>query len=103
MFTHSAEQFRFIILGNKEILRLFTWVFIDLMIRGFEPVTRRFELVTHGFELVTHGFEIVTRGFELVTRVFELALLNLNSCFKAFSPYLVTRVLPYHIFKNSNV
>ena len=96
MFTHSAEEFRFIILGNEEILRLFTWVFTGLMIRGFEPVTRR-------FELVTHGFEIVTRGFELVTRVFELALLNLNSCFKAFSPYLVTRVLPYHIFKNSNV
>ena len=25
----------FIILGDEEILRLFTWLFIDLMIRGF--------------------------------------------------------------------
>ena len=53
------------ILRNEELLRLFTWVFINLMIRGFE--------------LVTRGFELVTRGFELVTRGFELALLNFNS------------------------
>ena len=48
------------ILRNEELLRLLTWVFIDLMIRGFE---------------------LVTRGFEIVTRGFELALLNFNSCF----------------------
>ena len=54
----------FITLGNERILRLFTLVVIDLMIRGFELVTRRFGLVTHGF---------------------ELALLNFNSCFKAFN------------------
>ena len=48
------------ILRNEELLRLLTWVFIDLMIRGLE---------------------LVTRGFELVTRGFELALLNFNSCF----------------------
>ena len=53
--------------GKEELLRLFTWVFIDLMIRGFD--------------LVTYGFELVTHGFELVTRVFELALFNFNSCF----------------------
>ena len=85
----------FIIFGNEEILKLITRVFIDLMIRGFELITRRLEHVTHGFELVTRGFELVTRrlehvtdGFELVTRRFELAtrgfklaLLNFNSCF----------------------
>ena len=37
------------LLGNEELLRLFTLVFIDLAIREFE-------LVTHGFELVTRGF-----------------------------------------------
>ena len=62
------------ILGNEKLLRLFSWVFIDLMIRGFE-------LVTRGFELVTHAFVLVTRGFELVTCGFELALLNFRSCF----------------------
>ena len=65
-FFHLLNQpnnLGFIILGNEEILRLFTRVFIDLMIRGFVLVTRRFELVTHGFELVTHRFELVTRGF----------------------------------------
>ena len=95
----------YIILGNEELLKLFTWAFIDLIIRGFELVTRRFELVTCGFELVTRGFELVTRGFyisnsrspkdikltrwfelvtrafELVTHGFELSLLNYNSCF----------------------
>ena len=50
------------ILRNEELLRLPTWVFIDLMIRGFELVTRGLELVTRGFELVTHKFELVTRG-----------------------------------------
>ena len=64
----------FIILGNEEILRLFTWDFIDFVIRGFELVTRRFELVAHGFELVTLGFELVTCGFELLTRGFEFQL-----------------------------
>ena len=62
------------ILGNEELLRLFTSVFIDLMIRGFELVSRGFGLVTRGFELVTCGFELVTRGF-------ELAHFNLSSCF----------------------
>ena len=61
------NNFGLTILGNEELLRLFTLVFIDLMIRGFE--------------LVTHGFELVTRGFELVTRGLELALLNFKSCF----------------------
>ena len=45
------------ILGNEELLRQFTKVFIDLMICRFE----------------------------LVTRGFEFALLNFNSCFQAFS------------------
>ena len=83
------------ILGNEKLLRLFSWVFIDLMIRGFELVTRGFELLTRGFELVTRAFVLVTRGFELVTRRFEpvtrgfelltrgfeLALLNFHPCF----------------------
>ena len=77
--SQIAEQF--MILRNGELLRLFTRVFIDLMIREFEFVTRGFELVTRGFELVTRGSELVTRGSELVTRGFELALLNFNSCF----------------------
>ena len=51
------------VLGNEELLRLFTWVFIDLMIRGFELVTRGFELVTRGFKRVTRGFKLVTGGF----------------------------------------
>ena len=59
------------ILGNEELLRLFSWVFIDLMFR-------RFELVTHGFELVAGGLELATRRFELVTCGFELAFLNFN-------------------------
>ena len=40
------------IVGNEELLRLFTWVFIGLMICGFELVTRELELVTCGFRLV---------------------------------------------------
>ena len=67
--------------NEEELLRLFTWVFIDLMIRGFELVTRGFELVTRGFELVTRRFKLVTSGFELVTRGSEFTLLNLSSCF----------------------
>ena len=50
------------ILGYKELLRLFTWVFIDLMIRGFELVTCAFELVTRGFELALLSFQLVTRN-----------------------------------------
>ena len=76
------------ILRNEGLLRLLTWVFIDLMIRGFElvtlrlePVTRGFELVTRRFELVTRGFELVTRRFELITRGFERTLVVFNSCF----------------------
>ena len=88
MFTHSDSCWKWTyelphelrnnlgltILRNEELLRLLTWVFIDLMIRGLE-------LVTRGFELVNCGLELVTRGFELLTRGFELALLNFNSCF----------------------
>ena len=51
------------IIGNEELLRLLTRVFIDLMI--LELVTRRFGLITRGFEPLTRGFELVTRGFEL--------------------------------------
>ena len=69
------------ILRNEERLKMFSWVFIDLMICGFEIKTRGFELVTRELELVTREFELVTREFELVTRGFELALLNFNSCF----------------------
>ena len=57
-----AKNLRQTILRNEGLLSLLTWVFIDLMIRGFELVTCRFELVTRGFELVTRGFELVTRG-----------------------------------------
>ena len=78
----------FMILGNEELSRLFTWIFIDLIIRRFKLVNRGFELVSCGFELATRRFKIVTRGFklvtresELITRGFELALLNLNSYF----------------------
>ena len=70
-----------IILGNEEFLGLLTQVFIDLMICGFQLVTRGFELVSCRFELVTRGFELVARGFELVTGGFEFALLNFNSYF----------------------
>ena len=49
------------ILGNKELLRLLTSIFIDLMIRDFKLVTRGFELVTRRFELVICGFELATR------------------------------------------
>ena len=41
-----------LIVGNEELFRLFTWVFIGLMICGFELVTRELELVTCGFRLV---------------------------------------------------
>ena len=68
-------------LRNEELLRLLTWVFIDLMIREFELITRGFELITREFELVTHGFELITCGFELVTRGPELVFLSFNSCF----------------------
>ena len=83
-----AEQFRIYDLRNEELSRLFTWIFIDLIIRRFKLVNRGFELVSCGFELatrrfkiVTRGFKLVTREFELITRGFELALLNLNSYF----------------------
>ena len=83
------------IFRNEELLRLLTWIFIDLIICGFELVTCRFQLVTRGLKLVTSGFELATRGFELiargfelatsgfelVTRGFELSLLSFNSCF----------------------
>ena len=72
--SHELPNNGLMILENEELLRLFAWVFIDLMIRGFE-------LVARGFELVTCGFEPVTRGLELVTRGFDLALLNFNACF----------------------
>ena len=62
------------ILGNEELLKLFAWVFTDLMIREFE-------LLTSGFELVTRGFELVTRIFAPVNRGLELAFLNFNSGF----------------------
>ena len=58
-------------LRNEELLSLFTVVFTDLMICGYERVTR--------------GFELVTRELELVTRGFELAYLKFNSCFWAFN------------------
>ena len=51
------------ILGNKELLKLLTSIFIDLMIRDFKLVTRGFELVTRRFELVICGFELATRTF----------------------------------------
>ena len=51
------------ILGNKELLRLLTSIFIDLMIRDFKLVTRGFELVTRRFELVICEFELATRTF----------------------------------------
>ena len=54
-------------LENEERLTLFTQVFLDLMIYGFELITRGSELVTQGFELVTREFELITRGSELVT------------------------------------
>ena len=73
---------------NQELLRLFTWVFTDLMIRRFKLVSRAFELVTRRFELVDRGFELVTRTFEfqLVLLSFQLVthnsqLVTRNSCF----------------------
>ena len=51
------------ILGNKELLKLLTSIFIDLMIRDFKLVTRGFELVTRRFELVICEFELATRTF----------------------------------------
>ena len=104
------------ILGNEEqLLRLFAWVFIDLMIRGSELVTSEFELVTCGFALVIRGFKLVTRefelvtcGFEIVTCGFELTILYFNSCFLSLqlaflsfqlvtrNSQLVIRVSPYH-------
>ena len=68
----------FKILRNEELLRLFTRVSIDLMIRRFELVTRGFKLVTRRFELVTREFEIVTRGFELLTHVLPYHIYNVN-------------------------
>ena len=68
----------FMILQYEELLRLLTWVFIDLMIRGLELVTRGFELVTRGCEPEAHRFELVVRGFELVTCRFQLVLLGLQ-------------------------
>ena len=65
-FTNCGTVEKMII-GNEELLRLFNWVFIDLMICGLE--------------LVTRGFEFLTRGSELLTPGFELAFLNFNSCF----------------------
>ena len=61
------------ILRTDELLRLLAWVFIDLIIRGFEFVTCRFEPVTNEFELVTSGFELVTRGSELALLDFNLS------------------------------
>ena len=52
------------ILEHEELLRLFSLVFIDLMIRELE--------------LVNPGFELVTRGF-------SLTLLSFNSSFSAFN------------------
>ena len=69
------------ILGYEELLGLFTWVFIDLMIRGFALGIRVFKLVIRRFELVTGGFKLVTRGFEFAIRRFEPLLLDFNSCF----------------------
>ena len=51
------------ILGNKELLKLLTSIFIDLMIRDFKLVTRGFELLTRRFELVICEFELATRTF----------------------------------------
>ena len=50
------------ILGNEELLRLFTWVFIDLIIRGFALVTRGFELLTRAFKLSTRALKLSTRN-----------------------------------------
>ena len=36
IFTHSGLDLGLMILGNEELLRLFAWVFIDSVIRGFE-------------------------------------------------------------------
>ena len=44
---------------------LFSWVFIDLMIRGFELVTRELELATHGFKLVTRRLELADLNVDL--------------------------------------
>ena len=68
------HELRLMILGNDKVLRLFTWVFIDLVIRGIKVVTRGFELVTRGFEIVTCKVELVTRESEFVTRGFEITL-----------------------------
>ena len=43
------------ILGNEELLRLFTLVFIDLKICEFELVTRGFELATRRFKLACNS------------------------------------------------
>ena len=60
------------ILGNEEILRLFTMTFHWL----YDSWTRGLELVTRGCELVTRGFELVTRTVEFVTREFEIVDFN---------------------------
>ena len=91
-YNHELpDNLRLMILRNDELLRLFTWVFVDLMIRGFEFVTRGFELVTRELGLLTRGFELVhlwiqtrnswirTRNFEqlwISTRAFKLSARN---------------------------
>ena len=47
--SRIAELLRLMVFRNEELLKLFTWVFTDLMIRGFELITCRFELVTRKF------------------------------------------------------
>ena len=76
--SRIAKQFRTWDLRKWETFKA---VYLSLMIRGFELVTRESELVTRGFVLVTCGFKLLSRGFELVTRGFELLLLNFNSWF----------------------
>ena len=95
------NDLRLRMLGNEEILKLFTWVLhwlnnsstrrfklvncrcgfvncgFELVIRGFKLITRRFELVTRGFKLITRRSKLVTCTAELVTREFELLDLNL--------------------------
>ena len=52
LFHELPNNLGLMILGNEELLRLFTWVFIDLMIHGFELLTRGFELVTRNSKLM---------------------------------------------------
>ena len=67
------------IFRNRQPLRLFTWVFIDLMIRGFELATRRFELTLLKFQIVLLNFQLVLLSFQLVTPTWQLLIRN--SCF----------------------